>query len=225
MSVRLGTGVAVSGLRLRSFWILSALFAGGVVFTGVFERTRDPAYAADRTLLGATFGVALPVFCYALFSVAHRGLPTRTLFEPLARHGANRRALALGWFGVLAAIAAASGAALGVLGVFAARGAGDARLVTDAFSCSWSGASIGVAYVGLFAVGSLWGKTGRLVLFIADWLLGSGSGVLAFVWPRAHARNLLGGEAVLGLSQASALLLLWVLAAAGVLIFTKRIPP
>jgi hypothetical protein len=225
MSIRLGTTIATDGLRLRSWWVLSAFFAAGVVITGLLERSREPAFAADRTLLGATFGVALPIFCYALFGVVHRSAPTLVLFEPLARHGANRRALSLGLFATLAAVTAGAGALFGIIAVFAARGTGDARLASDALACTWSGASIGVAYVGMFAAGSLWGRNGRLVLFIVDWLLGSGTGLLALPWPRGHARNLLGGEAVLELSQGSALLLLWLIGALGVAIFARRVPP
>jgi hypothetical protein len=225
VSVRLGTTLATDGLRLRSWWVLCTFFAAGVVITGLLERSREPAFAADRTLLGATFGVAVPIFCYALFGVVHRSAPTFTLLEPLARHGANRRALSLGMFGALAGVTALAAAFFGVIAVLAARGLGDARLASDAFACIWSGASIGVAYVGLFAAGSLWGRNGRLILFIADWLLGSGSGFLALPWPRGHARNLLGGEAVLGLSQGSALLLLWLIGAIGVAIFARRVPP
>jgi hypothetical protein len=205
--------------------VLSAFFAAGVVVTGLLERAREPAYAADRTLLGATFGVALPIFCYALFGVVHRSAPTLALFEPLARHGADRRALSLGLFGALAATAALAGAVFGVLAVFSARDIGDARLVGDALASSWSGASIGVAYAGSLCVGSLWGRNGRLVVLVADWLFGSGSGLQAFPFPRGHARNLLGGEAVADLSQTSALLLLWLLGALGIAIFARRVPP
>lgn len=225
MTIRLGASLVTDGLRPRAWWVLSFFFAGGVVLAGLYERSREPAYAADRTLLGATFGVALPIFCYALFGVIHRHGPTQALLEPLARHGANRRALALGLFAGLAAWAAAFAALLGILAVLSARGAGDARVPTDMFASAWSGSAIAVSYIGLFAFGSLWARKGRLILLVADWLFGSGSGVLALPWPRGHARNLLGGEPVLELSQASALLLLWLLAALGTLLFTRRIPP
>jgi hypothetical protein len=225
VSVRLGTSVAFERLRLRSWWVLCALVTAGIAVAGLLERSHEPAYAADRTLLGAAFGVALPITCFALFGSVHQRAPTLALLEPLARHGANRRTLSLGLFVALAAAAGALAALFGMVAVLSARSIADPRLAADLFACTWSGASIGVGYAGLFAFGSRWGQNGRLLLLIGDWLLGSGSSVLALPWPRAHARNLLGGEPVLDLSQASALLLLWGLGALGVLLFTRRVAP
>lgn len=224
MTLRLGAGLARDALRARASWVLSGVLAFGVVLVGVLERLHDPAHAADRALHGATFGAAIPIFCYAAFGIVQRRGPLASLFEPLARHGANRRTLSLGLFAALGLTAATLAAFLGVLTVFAARPPSDPQLIRDAFACAWSGASIGAAYVGLFALASLWGQNGRLVLLIADWIFGSGSGVLALPFPRAHARNLLGAEPVLGMSQGSALLLLWVLALLGVLVFARRVP-
>lgn len=224
MSVKLGMGIARDALHVRSGWILSGFLAFGAVLAGVLQRVSGPAYAADRALVGATFGAAVPVFCYVAFGIVHRRAPTAALLDPFARHGADRRLLALGLFVALGIAAAVLAAFLGIVTVLAARLPSDPELARDLFACSWSGASIGAAYVGLFAVGSMWGQNGRLVLLFADFIFGSGSGVLALPFPRGHARNLLGGEPVLGMSQSSALLLLWLFAVLGVGLFARRVP-
>jgi hypothetical protein len=73
----------------------------------------------------------------------------------------------------------------------------------------------GAAYAGLFAIASLFGEAGTAAL-VLDWLFGPGAGVFALLWPRAHARNLFGGEPVLDGSQALAALVLALLAVSGV---------
>jgi hypothetical protein len=47
---------------------------------------------------------------------------------------------------------------------------------------------------------------GRTWLLVADFLLGAGDSFLALPWPKGHIRNLLGGSAVLELSQLAALM-------------------
>jgi hypothetical protein len=46
---------------------------------------------------------------------------------------------------------------------------------------------------------------------VLDWILGTGASLLALPWPRAHIKNLLGGEPLLGLPQWSATLALLVI--------------
>ena len=57
---------------------------------------------------------------------------------------------------------------------------------------------------------------------VTDTLFGSGAGTFALIWPRAHARNLFGGEPVLAGSQAFAAFVLAALAVTGVLVATAR---
>ncbi|HEX6767565.1 MAG TPA: hypothetical protein VF103_18830, partial [Polyangiaceae bacterium] len=80
----------------------------------------------------------------------------------------------------------------------------------------------GAAYAGLFAVASLFGRRGRIAALVLDWLFGSGSGLFALVWPRAHARNLFGGEPVLDGSQAFAAFVLALIAFSGIGVAATR---
>lgn len=205
MSTTLGALTAVDGLRRRTPWVLAAVGALTVAVLGAVERYRDPAYATDRTLLGVTFGFVFPLWCYALFESLHRKERTRSLVSLLARHGEDRRTLALGLLGTLVGTSAAAGALLGVLAALVTHSTADGRMITDAVACSWSGAAIGAAYAGLLSLGSILGRTGRLAVLGLDWLFGSGAGYLALPFPRSSARSLLGGEPVMGMTQLGAL--------------------
>jgi hypothetical protein len=208
MSTSLGAMTAVDGLRRRSPWVLGFIGAISVAAFGAVERYQEPAYATDRTLLGVTFGFVLPLWCYALFESLHRKEQTRALVSPLARHGADRRAVTLGVLGVLALTSAAAGAVLGVLAALVTRSPADGRMFAEIFACAWSGAAIGASYAALLSYGSVFGRAGRLAALGLDWLFGSGASVLALPFPRSSARTLLGGEPVLGVSQMTALAVL-----------------
>jgi len=208
MSATLGAVTAVDGLRRRTPWVLAAVGALAVAVFGAVERYQEPAYATDRTLLGVAFGFVLPLWCYALFESLHRKERTRALVAPLARHGADRRALTLGVLGALSLTSAAAGAVLGVLAAVVTHSLGDARVLADVVACAWSGAAIGAAYAGLLSLGSVFGRGGRLAVLGLDWLFGSGAGYLALPFPRSSARSLLGGEPVLEMSQMAALAVL-----------------
>jgi hypothetical protein len=208
MSTSLGVMTAVDGLRRRSPWVLAIVGAVAVAAFGAVERYQEPAYAADRTLLGITFGFVLPLWCYALFESLHRKEPTRALVSPLARHGADRRAATLGVLGALALTSATAGAVLGVLAALVTHSPSDGRMLADVVACAWGGAVIGAAYAGLFSAGSVFGRGGRLTALGLDWAFGSGAGVLALPFPRSSARSLLGGEPTLGMSQLTALAVL-----------------
>jgi hypothetical protein len=225
MSVELGARLATHQLRARTPYVAAAVGAAVVVLGAALEAVREPAYAVDRALLGIACGVVLPLFCYALFETVHRRETSLALLSPLARHGADRRALALGVFGLLAAGSALAGAVFAGLAVLSARESGDTRLAAELFASGWSGACAGLGYAGVFAFASRWGRAGRLWTLAFDWLLGSGASFLALPWPRAHARNLLGGEPVVDLPQAVSALLLLTLATAGPLLMSRRLPP
>jgi hypothetical protein len=90
------------------------------------------------------------------------------------------------------------------------RGSGDPQLLGDALTSLWIGLVAGPAYVAAFMGASAYGRSGRgrSWLLAADFVLGAGNSVLAFPWPKAHIRNLLGGSAMLEMSQLGALLAL-----------------
>jgi hypothetical protein len=147
----------------------------------------------------------------------------RRAVAPLARHGQPRPTLASGLLAAAAAASAAGGAGLGLLAVMISERFGHPRFASDLLAVVWIGALAGAAYSGLFALASRW-RRGRLWLLVGDWLLGSGSGLLALPWPRGHARNLLGFTPVLELTQPSAVLALLLLLLAGFFVATRSLP-
>jgi len=222
VSVVLGAALARERLRSPGFW-LPALGAAGLACAAGVEVRASDASGADRSLLGITLGVLVPLTAYAAFETVHRRESTEAVVSVLGRHGADRRRLALGVLLALAAATAAVAGALCALAVLAATTPGRG-MAQDAYASAWGGALSGAGYAGLLAIGSRWGRTGRLSLLAADWLLGSSSGVLALPWVRGHARNLLGGVPVLDTSQSFAAAVLVVLAAFGVVASASRGP-
>lgn len=222
MSLRLGAEAVRERLVAARAWLFVLGAAGAVYALGCAERTSG-SRGADRALLGVTLPLVVPLVCYALFELVLRRARTSTLLEPLARHGADRRTLALGALLALGAACALSSALLLVVADFAAT-ALSTELVRDLDACAWGGALAGAAYAGLLALGSLRGRSGRLWLLAGDLVFGSGTGIFAFPWPRGHARNLLGGAPVLDTSPAFAALLLALLSACYALHSASRGP-
>jgi hypothetical protein len=222
VSVRLGALVTRDLLLGSRYWV--AALAGLLIVSvrGALERTAD-ASGADHTLLGVTLTLVVPLSTYALFESVHRRQRTSALLAPLARHGADRHGLAAGAWLVLAGCSALTAALLAAASVLAST-TGRVGLGADVWASAWGGALVGAGYAGLLGVGSRWGRAGRLWLLFADWLFGSGAGFFALPWVRGHARNLLGGEAVLHTSPAFASAALVVLAALGFLVSAKRGP-
>ena len=222
MSVRLGAETArdrLAGSRLKSY----ALAAAAVVVTsGWHERTTD-ASGADRALLGLTLPLVVPVACYAVFECAYHGAKSSLSVEPLARHGADRWRVTLGIDVVAVVTCAVLAAGLALLAVLAAS-AMPAHALGDLYASTWGGALAGAAYGGLLALGSTWGRAGRLWLLLGDWFFGSGTGAVALPWVRGHARGLLGGEPVLRTSPTLATVSLIVLASLFVLASARRGP-
>jgi len=210
--VSLRAGMALAQARLREPGTLSACLLALCFELGValLERTQGRVGAADRALTGGAFGIALPLLCYFIVQRACGGLGLRAAVNPLARHGMSRHSLVLGLSIVPALIAALFAALSGVLVVALTRGSGDPLLLRDIATCLWIGAVSGLAYGVVFVGASAYGQRGqgRAWLLAADFLLGSGSSLLAAPWPKGHVRNLLGGTPVLQLSQLSALLFL-----------------
>jgi hypothetical protein len=176
----------------------------------LLERADGRVGAADRALSGGAFGIALPLLCYFLVGRACAGQSSADAVAPLARHGMDRRSLTLGLALPPALWAATFSALSSLLVVAVTRGGGDPLLLTDALTSLWIGLVAGPAYVAAFVGASAYGRSGRgrSWLLAADFVLGAGDSVLAFPWPKAHIRNLLGGSATLEMSQLGALLAL-----------------
>jgi hypothetical protein len=222
VSAALGARLALGGLTGRAPWVAAGLGLVLVEITSLLERSREPAYAADRALLGAALGVVVPLVCYALFEAVYRKERAAALLDPLGRHGADRRHLSLGINGALLVSCTATTAVLTALTAIGARGFGDRLVLADAFASLWGGALVGAGYAGLFSLASRYGRRGRIVALVLDWLFGSSAGLFALPWPRAHARSLFGGEPVLDSPQLVAAAVLAMLAFAGVAFAAAR---
>jgi hypothetical protein len=223
-ALALGARLGLVRLRTRPLYAMIALAFAVVAVVSLLESLRDRSLAADRALSGAAFGLCLPLLCFACFEPCFELALARSdlggAVAALSRHGQPRPLLARGLIASAASINALSGAALGVLAVMLGQGFGHPRFLSDLVAVAWIGALTGAAYTGLFALASRW-RRGRWWLLIADWLLGSGTGLLALPWPRGHARNLLGFTPVLELTQPSATLALFLLVCAGLFLTTQ----
>jgi hypothetical protein len=104
------------------------------------------------------------------------------------------------------------------LGLVLGYGGLSAEAFGDAATTTWIAALGAVAYSTLFFVVSTLGRSLSLGLgvLLVDWLLGSGSSVVALPFPRAHLGNLLGGSAPVDLLQWQSALFLLVLSLGGV---------
>jgi hypothetical protein len=222
LSARLGALVTRDLLVASRYWIVALAAVLLVAVRGALERTSDSS-GADHTLLGLALPVVVPIALYALFESVHRRQRTVTMLAPLARHGADRHGLAAGAWLVLGGSSALVTAVLAVLAVLASA-SGRVGLGADVWASAWGGALVGAAYAGLLGAGSRWGRGGRLWLLFGDWLFGGGSGFFALPWVRGHARNLLGGEAVLAMSPAVASGALVAIALLGFVVSAKRGP-
>lgn len=220
-------GARLAAARLRRIstpvtLIVAALF---VAFAALVERRLGPTTAADRTLVGAVFGLALPLLGYLTLHAVTDGGRLDAALTVIARHGGQRKLAALGLVGACALALAGAGATLAALGVALARGAGP-RLASDLLASSWVGVLGGASYAAWFALGSTVGRRGggRVWALCIDWVLGSSATLLAAAWPRGHLRNLLGAEPVLGMPQWAGLAALVALAAAYVTVTVWRLP-
>lgn len=210
MSIRAGVELARARLAARGTWsaaLLALLFEIGVA---LLERAHGRVGAADRALLGGTFGVALPLLCYFIAARICDGDSTRGALHVLSRHGADRRASLLGLALPAIVLAAGFAALSGASVVLITRGFDDPALGADVLSSAGIGVLASIAYVAAFLGASAFGRRGRgrSWLLLADFLLGAGGSFLAFPWPKGHLRNLLGGVPVLEMSQLAGLLAL-----------------
>jgi hypothetical protein len=205
-STALALGFALGRARILRRPSATATILGGalVLVAALIERRAGSAGAVDRTL-AATFNLVLPLVTFALAAeVAGRGNLREGLWS-VARHGVARRGVALGVVAAGLIAAATLGAGFALLAVAGAHAEGNPPLGHDAFTSAWIGALTASAYLAWFSVGATFGRrgAGRWIPLVADFALGSTSGILGVVLPRAHAVSLLGGIAPLGLPQAS----------------------
>lgn len=204
--------------------LLTVVFA---IVSAWLANLASPRTAVDQTLSGPVFGVALPLLvCFAMGQLTeHEGFARATY--SMGRYGASRRRVALGLILLAVLIGAFSGSLLGGLAVALTRSLDEPAGLLDLATTAWIGALGGAAYGTLFALGTALDARGRgrLVLLVADWLLGSGVSVVAVPWPRGHLQNLLGATPVLGMPQWSATLVLAILGTVYAALALWRLPP
>lgn len=223
-----GLGVLLVRERLRGFGALLVLLlsCAAVYAIGALERRHSATaeLAADTVLIGAVFGVALPLLSYVLSDRVCEGKQLARSVDVLARHGSSRRALVLGLLLGSALCMAVAGALLttaALLGVRPASASNSAFLRDLRVSVAIALLAGGV-YALWFGLASRFGKRGggRKWALLLDFVLGAGGSLVALPWPRGHVRNLLGGTPVHDFSQASA----WLsLAALGVISLTLSV--
>lgn len=199
--------------RSRQAWLALSGCSGLALASALFQRRHAAVHGADRAL-DLYASIAVPLLVYALVAAAlgHDGLARSG--RSLVRLGARPARAA--WTTVLVAMLA-SGLVCGVLGAATAacaHGSGDPPVVRDALETLAFGALAGAAYASYFLVGaalvaSFWG---RALLLLVDWMLGSTDGIGALLTPRAHLRNLLGGDAPLDTTPWQSLVMLALLA-------------
>jgi hypothetical protein len=183
-----------------------------------------------RLLEGATFGLVVPLTSFAL-TARLDGRLERILAAYWPRHGADRRAYALGRLALCCVMVCA----IGILGASLALGASNASaepvpgvalgLLTGFWALTWVAAQAALSYAACFGLAQLIaGSWGRALFLLGDWFLGSSLGIAALPWPRAHVRALLGGAPVLGMNPLQASLCLLVLTLLGVTLYAQRVP-
>lgn len=183
-----------------------------------------------RLLQGATFGLAVPLFIFCLSSRLGGDL-TELLGSSWPRYGVDRRVFALGRLGFPALAACVIAALGGLLALGLSIASSDAELALPMGLTTGCWTVVGIAalgsasYVAGFTVAQLLGGAfGRAMFLIGDWLLGAGTGVTALPWPRAHLRALLGGDAVLGMSDLQASGCLLALTLSLMLLYAGKVP-
>jgi hypothetical protein len=207
------------------------LLVGAAVLEARDIASASVARDAEAVLLqGVTFGLLLPLSCFALSARLDTGLDA--LMSALwVRHGAERRAFALGRLAFPVALTGAIALSAGGLALVLCNALGEPLLDLpiglgsnglELVLTAALGATSYVACLGLAQL--LAGTWGRALFLIADWLLGSGVGVVAAPWPRAHLRALLGGHGVLGLSQAGSAAALLSIGALCLFLYLRRVP-
>jgi hypothetical protein len=192
----------------------------------VLERRGSGAAAADSTLEGPVFGLALPILAYLVSERACDAQRLDRSVDDLARYGVDRRAALLGVVLTSALTVAFASTLLTLVALLGAHAAHAADLASDLSASLGIAALSGAVYALWFGAASLFGKRGggRKWALIFDFVLGSSSSALAAPWPRGHARNLLGGMPVMDLSQHAAWAALVVIGVASVALSVARTP-
>jgi hypothetical protein len=176
------------------------LLALGLAFAA---RRAGTSHGADHVLLDGYAAFALPLLTYALVGAALDARSVAGATAPLVAFGASPGRAAAAGVLVGAAGCALAGSLLAASVAALAHGPGDPPAMRDALTSAYAGGLGGLAYASWYALGASFGRRGggRLALLVVDFLASGDDGVFGMVTPRAHVRNVLGGPAVMDLSE------------------------
>ena len=183
-------------VRSRALWAIvigwTLLVLGGAI---AHKRHGMPHGVDDALDLYASFALPWLVFSLVGFALADQSLGKSG--EALVVLGASPARVALATVLVTMGAGALVGAVLGGGTVLLAHGPGDPPLLVDTLETLAFGGVAGASYAALMLLGASFvgGLWGRGLAALLDWVLGSDYGFGACLTPRAHLRNLLGGEA------------------------------
>jgi hypothetical protein len=237
MNASFRRGFLEAGQLLGHLWPLVAataalllLIVAGLLEGRAIGSAASARAAQLRLLQGVAFGIILPLYAWGT-STRLGGRRDELMAGRWVRHGGDRRLYALGR---MARGALLSGAVAGLFGALAL-GLGSATTAAanelppsaiNLLTVLWIGLLGGTAYtLSLTLAYETLGNAGRLAFLAADWVLGSGTSLLALPWPRAHLRALLGGPTPLGLAPGQAALSLIAIAALAAFAYVRRLPP
>ncbi len=209
-----GARLAVGRLVCRRLVVVALLATMVTAMTALVERSHQPVDAASR-MLTVAFGLVVPLSSFAVLAIATGRRRLDEAIWPLARHGLRGSHVALGLLLGAQAVAAALALVAIEVGLLLSHGlagqeAGTIGLGRDVMISGWIAALGGAAYVAWLGLGAAFLRfgRGRWLVLAADFVLGLGTGYVAVWWPRGHLRNLIGGEPLLELSQATTSVLL-----------------
>ncbi len=221
-------GMALASRRLMTPqvavpWLAAIASVAAIAFA---ERYRDAATAATNSLAGVALGLCVPLMCYWLTRAAMAGTHPTEAVAAMARVGMHRRGLVSGVLLMTTVAGMVTSAVLAVTAVLSAGGTPGISLFKELGIVIGMAGLVGWSYACVFAAASTVGKNGggRRWVLLLDWLLGTGATAIALPWPRAHARNLLGLDAVVGMPQWAAGVALAMLAAVATAWVTFRTP-
>ena len=193
----------------------------------VVERRAGLLGAASRVLEGSIFAYLIPIV--VLLGSAHVLGQSRldVAATTVARFGASRRAVALGFTLATMLLTAVVSAVVAATAACIAHDPTAPPLARDVLTTAWIGGLTACAYAGLYTFGATFGRRGggRLGCFVIDLVVGSSGTAAAFVLPRGHAENLLGSTASLSVAQAVSAPSLALIAILFVLLAIRRCPP
>jgi hypothetical protein len=195
-------------VRTRRVAMWCGLWVAVALAAALHARHLRLVHGADGALIGVFGAWVLPILCLVLVRAATGPASLTVSARQIVMFGAVPWKAAAATALVAVAVCAGCGAVLGTSIAVVAHGSGDPPVVRDALASAYAGLLGATAYSALLLAGARPGRRGygAVVVLIIDLVFGSGSGTWSMFTPRAHLRNLLGGEAPVGISgTASAL--------------------